>query len=368
MGHLQLIDRVASIDSITLSGDEASQDGDDEEYLPAPPPIQRAAPPRPSRVSAYGPQKPLPMKFRIDTYGSTTTQSSRHRRSLRTVSPTSLRLVHGTIDGTFQDSPVPELSGTAGSSSGDSSMMDSPPARSHHNDHPLSKLMDATEPSISKSEKWMEAWTEGGQTEEPLQETRDDISLENQVCSEQVESTYLPKCSWLEHAFLSAGSKIVFAGWVLYSPNNVPVRNLPVRQDIVYVMLLENIPKIYLARDKDEYMSTLDVTPKMRAEIKDISKSHGRGVVLCQDGAIHGTLVPISLPSFMFHNHSLVENDEFEDLAYSTIAPFRRDSCTNSPQWCHIEYYQEYAPVAQLEAAMHLMFVMDSWMTKMLKR
>jgi hypothetical protein len=219
----------------------------------------------------------------------------------------------------------------------------------------------------------MEGWAAataagGGQAEKPVQEKRDEISVDNETSSEQIESTYLPKCPWLEHAFLSSGSKIIFAGWVLYSPKDAPVRNLPVRQDILYVMLLENVPKIYLARDKDQDMSTIDVSPTMRVQIKDISKSHGRGVVMCQDGVAHGTFVPISLPSFMFQNHSLVDDDDFEDLAYRTIAPFRRDSCTNSLQWCHSEYHQQYAPVAQLEAAMHLMFVMDSWMTKMLKR
>jgi hypothetical protein len=369
MSRSQLVDRVASIDTLTLSGDEASQDSDDDESYPPPSPIQREAPPRPLRNSDTGQPKPLAMKSRVDTYGSATTQTSRHRRStLLTVQPSSLRQIHDNFDDSSQDSPLPELSGTGGSLSGDSLMMDSPPSRSHHEDHPRFKLMDVTEPSLSKSEKWMEVWVGGSQGEEPVQEYRDDISLENHVCSERVESTYLPRCVWLEHAFLSAGSKIIFAGWVVYSPNGIPVRNLPLRQDIVYLMLLENIPKIYLARDKDQDMSTLDVSPKMRAEIMDISKSHGRGVVVRQDGAVHGTLVPISLPSFMFHNHSLVENDDFENLAYRTIAPFRRDSYTNSPQWCHTEYHQEYAPVAQLEAAMHLMFVMDSWMTKMLKR
>ena len=37
-------------------------------------------------------------------------------------------------------------------------------------------------------------------------------------------------------------------------------------------------------------------------------------------------------------------------------------------QWCQNEYHQEYTPVAQLEAAMHLLIVMDSWMTRMLFR
>jgi hypothetical protein len=228
--------------------------------------------------------------------------------------------------------------------------------------------VEGSEPSLSKREKWTEVWAEKGQAEEPVPEKRDDTSLENQLRSEQVESTYLPRCPWLEHAFLSAGSKILFAGWVLYSPNDVPVRSLPLRQDVVYLMLLEDIPKIFIARDKDQGMSTLDVSPKMRVEIKDISKSHGRGVVVRQDGKVHGTLVPISLPSLMFHNHSLVDDGEFEDLAYRTIAPFRRTTSAPNSEWCHTQYHQEYAPVAQLDAAMHLMFVMDSWMTKMLKR
>jgi hypothetical protein len=68
----------------------------------------------------------------------------------------------------------------------------------------------------------------------------------------------------------------------------------------------------------------------------------------------------------MFQNQYLVDDNEFEDLAYLTIAPFRRDSNTICPQWCNAEYHQEYAPGAQLDAATHLMFVMDSWMTKML--
>jgi hypothetical protein len=207
----------------------------------------------------------------------------------------------------------------------------------------------------------------GGQAAETVHEIKDDIPVDNQTSSEQVESTYLPRCPWLEHAFLSSGSKIIFAGWVLHSPNDAPVRKLPVRQDLVYVMLLENIPKIYLARDKDQDMSTLDVSPTMRAQVKEISKSHGRGVVLRQDGVAHGMFIPISLPSFMFKNQSLVDDDEFEDLAHRTIAPFRRDSYTHSPQWCNAEYHQEYAPMAQLDAATHLMFVMDSWMTKMLR-
>jgi hypothetical protein len=133
------------------------------------------------------------------------------------------------------------------------------------------------------------------------------------------------------------------------------------------MILLEDIPKIYLARDKDQDMSTIDVSPRMRVEMKDISKSHGRGVIVRQDGIVHGTFLPISLPSYMFKNHSLVEQDEFEDLAHCTMAPFRRDS-TPSSQWCQTEYHQEYAPIAQLEAAMHLLFVMDSWMTRMLFR
>jgi hypothetical protein len=235
------------------------------------------------------------------------------------------------------------------------------------------KRVEGSEPSLSKGKKWAEVWEGGGQAEEPVQATRDDNSLEHQVCSEEIEPTYFPKCPQLERAFFLAKSKILFAGWALYSPNDdVPVTNLPLRQDIVYLMLLEDIPKIYLARDKDNHddmlLLTLDVSPKMRVELKDISKSHGRGVILRQDNMVHGTLVPISLPSCMFHNHSLVDNEEFKDLSYRTIAPFRRPCSAPNFEWCHTQYHEEYAPVAQLEAAMHLMFVMDSWMTKMLKR
>jgi hypothetical protein len=146
------------------------------------------------------------------------------------------------------------------------------------------------------------------------------------------------------------------------------------------MILLEDIPKIYLIRDTDQGMLTttsLDVSPKMRVELKDISKSHGRGVIVRQDdGIIHCTILPISLPSYMFTNNcccSLVDQDEFEDLAHCTMAPFcRHDDVSTTPnyysEWSQTEYHQEYAPVAQLEAAMHLLFVMDSWMTRMLFR
>ena len=138
----------------------------------------------------------------------------------------------------------------------------------------------------------------------------------------------------------------------------------------MYMILLEDIPKIFLAGDTDQDdIMTLDVSPKMRVEMKDISKSHGRGVtVVHHNGIVQGTHLPISLPSYMFTNHgSLVDKDVFEDLAHCTMAPIRRDS-TPSFQWCQTKYHQEYAPVAQLEAAMHLLFVMDSWMTRMLFR
>jgi hypothetical protein len=384
---MQLADRDTSI--LTVLGDDASQDGDNEDRpSSSSSSFQRVDPYQPPRNSATGLPKPIPMSSRrVSTYGSVTTQSSRHRRLLETVSPSSLRQVYAKSGDSSQDIPFSERNGIVGSASGVGSMVNSPPVKTALKNRIFKflfpprlrpKLVDATEPCLAESDKWMKEWaaaeTGGVQTdqaEQPVQENRHDISVDNQTSSEQVESTYLPRCPWLEHAFLSSGSKIIFAGWVLYSPNDAAVRTLPVRQDIVYVMLLEDIPKIYLARDKDQDMSTLDVSPTMRAEIKDISKSHGRGVVLRQDGVVHGTLVPISLPSYMFKNQSLVDDDEFEDLAYRTIAPFRRDSYTNSSspqQWCNTEYHQEYAPVAQLEAAMHLMFVMDSWMTKMLKR
>jgi hypothetical protein len=105
-------------------------------------------------------------------------------------------------------------------------------------------------------------------------------------------------------------------------------------------MLLENIPKIYLARDPDQDMPTIDVSPAMRAEIKEISKSHGRGVVLRQDEIVHGRFVP-------FYNQYLVDKDKFEVSAYPTIAPFPHNSHA---------------------AATHLMCVMDSWMMKMYQR
>jgi hypothetical protein len=76
---LQFADRVSSIDTLTMSGDEASQDSDnedsddedsDDEDLPTPPPVQYVAPPLAPRNISTGPTRPLSMSFRVSTYGS----------------------------------------------------------------------------------------------------------------------------------------------------------------------------------------------------------------------------------------------------------------------------------------------------------
>jgi hypothetical protein len=80
MGHrpsrLQFADRVSSIDStITMSGDEASQDSNDDEDsndedLLMSSSIQYVAPPVAPRNFSTGPTRPLPLSFRGSTYGS----------------------------------------------------------------------------------------------------------------------------------------------------------------------------------------------------------------------------------------------------------------------------------------------------------
>ena len=371
---VQLSDRIASIDTLTVSGDEAEETSDDEDVLPPPPPplpIHRG--PRPPLYAQVSNDmaRPTMVRARTNTFGSMTTQSSRHRRLRHTVSPAEVRQVYeDDDDDTLSEaSPFPELTRA---DSPDSGIVSRSPSKTMKRLSPPPPLVNASETSLEEEQdRWIQAWVSGAPVlVEETPEARYDIHSpeEIHVPIHSVESTYLPRCPWLEHPFLSAGGKILFAGWMAFAPDDRPVGGPPSRQDVVYVMLLEDIPKIYLARDDNERMMTLDVTPKMRVTMKDISKSHGRGIVITDDGVHIGTLLPISLPSYMFKNHSLVHEDEFQELACRTIAPFRRTHKYKGGNWHHSEYHQEYAPVAQLEAAMHLLFVMDSWMTKMLHR
>jgi hypothetical protein len=74
---IQFTDRVSSIDTLTMSGDEASQDPDkdedsNDEDFPVSPLIHNVvAPPlAPRNNISTGPTRPLPLSFRGNTYGS----------------------------------------------------------------------------------------------------------------------------------------------------------------------------------------------------------------------------------------------------------------------------------------------------------
>lgn len=417
---LRVSDRLTSVDTLTVSGDEheASDDDDDdyslEEVPPPPPLIHRNVPPRPplhattSTAAAANnavlslSQRPDSVCRRTTTFGSCTTQSSRHRRSTCTVSPEDVKAVF--VEGHYNDddtilseatpfaqleehtSPLVHPKKSPTDNNNNNKTMEQQEPREHSSSPPLPKLVTASveTTSLEEDEEWMEtwmqAWVSGAPTipgaEAETRRRQDIVEPQEEVidiCSlQQEESTYLYKCLSLEQSLLSihGGSEVVFGGWVCYHvPNgSATIASIPSRHDVVYLVLLQDVPTIFLAR-ADGRLTTIDVTPRMRVAIQDISKSHGRAVILQQDGLHTGTLLPILLSSSMMDEKDmLVGVDEFQELAHRTIAPFCRPTDKNkssSNDWQHSEYHQEYAPTAQLEAAMHLMFVMDCWMTKM---
>lgn len=395
---MHLSDRLTSVDTLTVSGDERDDDSDsndeeeDNDVPPPPPPppfLRNQVPPRPplrsvtSTSSNVMVTRPPLVSCRTATFGSCTTQSSRHRRSIRTVSPQDVASVYGNNDYNDDDtilseaSPFPQLDDGESLSSKEDDLSVAKSKSSLPPPPPPPELVNASEgtTTLQEDEEWMEAWmqdwisgapiVDGGELETrqhtPKQERHDEIC----DSSSSHEARYLPKSLRLEQSLVSSvaggDGKIVFAAWLLFVPDNGPIPTTPSRRDVIHLMIVEGIPKLFLARSDGE-MTTLDVTRNMRVSICDISKSHGRGVTITSnDGTLLGTLVPISLPQVMFdENDSLVDDDEFQHLAYLSIAPFcKNTSPKNKNSWRHSAYHQEYAPMAQLEAAMHLLFVLD---------
>ena len=86
---IQLSDRLTSIDTLTVSDGDDDDDSSSDNDVPPPPPIYRNAPPRPplhATNSSNNMARPTLMASRTLTFGSCTTQSSRHRRLRQTVS------------------------------------------------------------------------------------------------------------------------------------------------------------------------------------------------------------------------------------------------------------------------------------------
>jgi hypothetical protein len=375
---IQLSDRLTSIDTLTVSDGDDDDDSSDN-GMPPPAPIYRNAPPRPPlHANNNSVARPTLMASRTLTFGSCTTQSSRHRRLRQTVSDLKLNNQEKNDDDDdtlfSEASPFPQLPDDLLEEDSNEVVAISPKEQQPRGRRlspppPPPPLIQSSEATLDDEETWMHDWVNGG-TSIPVQESRDDDGGEIHVPFHSVESTYLPKCSWLEQGYSSAGSKIMFAGWLVYIPaGKTCVEELPSRRDVVYLMMFRDLPKIFLARDDINMTMTIDVSPTTRAFLVCVSKRHGQGVMLMNNGVHVGTLLPISLASYMFDNHSLVGEEEFQQLAHTTIAPFRKyQHRSNTLDWNDVEHHQEYAPTAQLEAAMHLFFVMDSWMTKMLVR
>ena len=236
---------------------------------------------------------------------------------------------------------------------------------------PPPPLLQSSEATLEDEDAWMHEWVKGG-TSIPVQESRDDDGGEIHVPSfHSVECTYLPKCSWLEQGYSSAGSKILFAGWLVYIPaGETCTEKLPSRRDVVYLMMFRDLPKIYLARD-DSNIDDDDSMFHARHEFHSFPFPNDMDKESCSR-TMESTLVlffPFLLRPTCLTSILLLATRNFNNWLIQLLLHFKSIQYkSHTLDWHDVEHHQEYAPTAQLEAAMHLMFVMDSWMTKMLVR
>jgi hypothetical protein len=231
-----------------------------------------------------------------------------------------------------------------------------------------------------KPEEWMEQWaTQKASLMPPLSPQRTISSRTSESPPVPTKETasgpvYLPLSFDLDNQVTEAGGTLVLSGWAAVSEGDA-LRNklalsetsqLPVeRDDIAYLQLVKeggqwNL-KFYWSRTD---VQVLPLTRSLQAQSQEVCGRAGRCVLL-QDAwtrQVLYTILPVSLPQYFFRQGKLLSARNFGLLQSAMFTPFY-NATMGSPapaEWSQEYCLRRYAPDAQHDAAMHILFCLDA--------
>lgn len=229
---------------------------------------------------------------------------------------------------------------------------------------------------------WMVQWAqqEGKTTIEPPASPVSRSSITSRISDPPPVPTkdtatgpvYLPVSLDLDKQVQGAGASIVFSGWAAISEGDSMRGNFALAEDNEIPIEHEDICYLQLVREGSQ--CSLKIHRPSR-EVKDVTLSRSLQVlsqevsgragrcVLLQDGwtrQVLWTILPVSLSSHFFRQGRLVSARSFALLQSAMFTPFYNATTgSTSQEWSQEYCMRRYAPDAQHDAAMHILFAMD---------
>jgi hypothetical protein len=227
-------------------------------------------------------------------------------------------------------------------------------------------------------EEWMVQWAtqqKAGLTP-PLSPQRTVSSRTSEAPPVPTEETaagpvYLPLSFDLDNQVTEAGGTLVLSGWVAVSEGDA-LRNklalsetnqLPVgREDIAYLQLVKERGQWNLKFHRSRTdVKVLTLTRSLQVQSQEVCGRAGRGVLL-QDAwtrQVLYTILPVSLPNYFFRQGKLLSARNFGLVQSAMFTPFY-NATMGCAEWSHEYCLRRYAPDAQHDAAMHILFCLDA--------